>query len=395
MLKNILKILASLLLICTLQISYTEAQSPDIDLDIQADPVFSNAQVINLTNLVFDKSGRGSGIFSIFIQNRTDQAQEGLYLDLLVRTQRHGLIVEGFQRSGTPFSLNPGQAVFATNNDLARGRISGIGTDIQFDGGITTPGTELMNRLQGSTRLPVDEYVLEVRLYQGNNRPNGGDLVTSNSIMIGGDLAEDELSLYLLAPGDVAGTDVQITNSYPEFRWEGQAGKTYRVIVVEERDGESPETLIQSAKSSTPGRIGSPGALLEYEMFDLLVEGTSLQYPSSGVQSLQDGKTYYWQVFTTLQTTSGLEERTSDIWSFTLGSGFDGVADGELFELDGELREILLTLLGPETFRELEQRNFELEGMEVDDQDMYGGMARDELIRIAEKIRDGKIKIAN
>jgi hypothetical protein len=113
------------------------------------------------------------------------------------------------------------------------------------------------------------------------------------------------------------------------------------------------------------------------------------------VQPLQPGKTYYWQVFTTLQTTSGLEERASDIWSFTLGSGLDDMADIELFELDGELRAILLTLLGPETFRELEQRNFELEGMEVDDQDMQGGMARDELIRLAEKIRDGKIKIAN
>jgi hypothetical protein len=392
MLNNGLKIFTSLLLIFIFYTGNSQAQSPAIDLEIQADPVFTNAQIINLTNLIFDESGKGARLFSLFIQNDTDQVQESLYLDMLVRTQRKGLIVEGFQSSGTPFSLQPGQVLFASNNDLASGRLPGIDTQIRFNGGITSQGAELLNNLQGSTRLPVDEYTLEVRLYQGNNRPGGGNLLVSRSLVIGGDLVDDELSLYLQAPGDVVGTGISITNPYPEFRWEGQQDRTYRIIIVEEKEGEDPETLIQSAKSTSAGRVGSTGSLLEFEMLDFLVEGTSLQFPSSGVQPLRSGNTYYWQVFTSLSSTAGDEERASEIWSFTLGSGFDGQA--EMIEIDDELREILIALLGLETYRELEQRDFELERMEVDEREMYGGMARDELLRLAERIRDGMIKIS-
>lgn len=391
MLRNVVTILTYLILIFIFYTGNSQAQSPDIDLEIQADPVFTNAQIINLTNLIFDESGRGTRLFSIFIQNSTDQVQESLYLDLLVRTQRRGLIVEGFQSSATPFSLQPGQVLYVSNNDLASGRLPGIDSQIRFGGGVTSQGADLLNTLQGSTRLPVDEYVLEARLYQGNNRPGGGNLIINRTLTIGGDLVDDELSLYLQAPGDVAGTGVTISNPYPEFRWEGQQERTYRVIVVEDREGENPESLIQSAKSSSPGRMGLPGSLLEYEMLDILVEGTSFQFPSSGVQPLRDSNTYYWQVFTMLSTTSGEEERASEIWSFTLGSGFDAQVDA--VEIDGELRDILIALIGLETYSELERNNFELERMEFDEREMYGGMARDELIRLAEKIRDGIIKI--
>jgi hypothetical protein len=384
--------LAGIMLSVFLLAESSEAQTSDIELEVQVDPVFSSAQVISLTNLVFDESGGGTRLFTIFIQNRSDVVQESLYLDLLVRSRKDGLIAESFQRTSTPFSLNPGQTVFASNNDLARGRVTGLDTELGFDGGITSSGTEMMNRLQGRTTLPVDEYELEIRLYQNNNRPSGGDFVTNATALIGGDMVEDELSLFLLAPGDAVGTGMMITNPYPEFRWEGQQEREYRLIVVEERDGESPETLIQGAKSTSAGSPGSPTSLLEYEMVDVTVQGTNLQYPSTGVQQLEEGKTYYWQVFTSLSSTSGREERASEIYSFSLGSGFSD--DVEVVGIDGELRDILIALLGLEIYLELEQRDFELEGLEIDDEEMHGGMARDELIQLAEKIRDGKIKIS-
>jgi hypothetical protein len=383
---------ASLLLSLILFAYPTAAQTSEVELEVQVDPVFSNAQIISLTNLVFDESGGGTRLFTIFIQNRSDVVQESLYLDMLVRSRKDGLIAESFQRTSTPFSLNPGQTVYASNNDLARGRLIGLDADLGFEGGITSSGTELMNRLQGRTTLPVDEYELEIRLYQNNNRPSGGDFVTNTTAFIGGEMTDDELSLYLLAPGDDIGSGMMITNPYPEFRWEGLQNREYRLIVVEERDGENPETLIQGAKSTTAGSPGSPVSLLEYEMMDVRVQGTSLQYPSTGVQQLTEGNTYYWQVFTSLSSTFGEEERASEIWSFSLGSGFSD--DVEMIGIDGDLREILIALLGMETYLELEQRDFELEGLEIDNQEMYGGMARDELIQLAERIRDGKIKIS-
>jgi hypothetical protein len=371
---------------------FSVAQTTDVELEVQVDPVFSSAQLISLTNLVFDESGRGTRLFTIFIRNTSDVVQESLYLDLLVRSRKDGLIAESFQRTSTPFSLNPGQTVYASNNDLARGRITGLDTEIGFEGGITNSGTELMNRLQGRTTLPVDEYELEIRLYQNNNRPAGGDFITNATTFIGGDMVDDELSLYLLAPGDAIGSGMMITNPYPEFRWEGQQDRVYRLIVVEDKDGESPETLIQGAKSTTAGSQGSSTSLLEHEMMDVRVQGTSLQYPSAGVQQLKEGSTYYWQVFSSLRTTFGEEERSSEIWSFSLGSGFSD--DVEMIGIDGDLRDILIALLGLETYLELEERDFELEGLEIDDQELYGGMARDELLQLAERIRDGKIKIS-
>lgn len=392
MLKNFIPWLFSMLCLSVLLIDVTEAQVHDIDLQIQAGPVLTNAEVIELTNIALDESGSGARLFSIFLQNGTDEVQRAFYLRISLSTSSRGLIMEAIQSNDRSFSLNPGQAIFVSNNELAAGRIPGILSEIRFEGDITDEGIQLLNRLQGSTTLPPDEYILEIELYQGNNSTNGGNLITSNFITFGGDMIEDDLSIFLQSPGDVVGTGVRITNSYPEFRWEGRTGQTYRIVVVEEQQGESPETLIQSAKSTAPGRIGQPVSLLEYEVLDLIVDDTRLQFPSSGVQPLRSGKVYYWQIFTSLQTTAGEQERASEIWSFTLAGGFDDRS--EIVEVDDELRNILIALLGADVYNEFEQRNFDLQSLIIDGDEIAGEMARDHLLRLAERIRDGEIKLA-
>lgn len=392
MLKNFIPWLFSMLCLSVLLIDVTEAQVHDIDLQIQAGPVLTNAEVIELTNIALDESGSGARLFSIFLQNGTDEVQRAFYLRISLSTSSRGLIMEAIQSNDRSFSLNPGQAIFVSNNELAAGRIPGILSEIRFEGDITDEGIQLLNRLQGSTTLPPDEYILEIELYQGSNSTNGGNLITSNFITFGGDMIENDLSIFLQSPGDVVGTGVRITNSYPEFRWEGQTGQTYRIVVVEEQQGESPETLIQSAKSTAPGRIGQPVSLLEYEVLDLIVDDTRLQFPSSGVQPLRSGKVYYWQIFTSLQTTAGEQERASEIWSFTLAGGFDDRS--EIVEVDDELRSILIALLGADVYNEFEQRNFDLQSLIIDGDEIAGEMARDHLLRLAERIRDGEIKLA-
>lgn len=392
MLKNLIPWLFSILCLSVLLIDVTEAQVHDIDLQIQAGPVLTNAEVIELTNIVLDESGSGARLFSIFLQNGTDQVQAEFYLRISLSTASRGLIMEAIQSNDRSFSLNPGQAIFVSNNELAAGRIPGILSEIRFEGDITDEGIQLLNRLQGGTTLPPDEYLLEIELYQGSNSINGGNFITSNFITFGGDMIEDDLSIFLQSPGDVAGTGARITNSYPEFRWEGQTGQTYRIVVVEEQQGESPETLIQSAKSTAPGRIGQPVSLLENEVLDLIVDDTRLQFPSSGVQPLRSGRVYYWQIFTSLQTTAGEQERASEIWSFTLSGGFDDRSG--IVEVDDELRSILIALLGPDVYNEFEQRNFDLQSLIIDGDEIAGEMARDHLLRLAERIRDGEIKLA-
>jgi len=392
MLKKIVAGLYGVLCLSVFLMDVTEAQAPEIDLQIQAGPVLTSAQVIELTNLAFDESGRGARLFSLFLQNGTDQVQRSFYLKISLSTATRGLIMEAVQRNDRPFSLNPGQTMFVSNNDLVSGRLPGTQTNIRFGGEITEEGRRLLNRLQGGSTLPADEYILEIALYQGSNSVNGGTFITSNNLLFGGDLIEDDISIFLQSPGDVIDAGARITNPYPEFRWEGREDQTYRIVVVKDQQDENPETLIQGAKSSAPGRIGEPASLLEYEVMDMILEGTALQFPSSGVQPLQSGEVYYWQVFTSFQTTSGQEERASEIWSFTLGSGFDD--QSEFVETDDELRSILYALLGPDLYNELEQRNFDLHSLIIEGDEIVGEMARNHLLRLAEKLKDGEIKLA-
>lgn len=369
--------------------------SANIDLDVQAESILTNAQIIELANFAFDESGLGSRLLTFRIQNLDSERAENLYLDFQIVSDRRGTIVEAFQRADRPFSLNGGQSAVASNNAVARGSISGISEPIMLDGDLTNQGESLINSLQGRTTLPVDEYEILVRVYQNGNRFSG-TLVAENSVIIGTNLVDGDLSIYLQAPGDVVGTDITITNNYPEFRWEGLQDLTYRVVVVEDQPGETPETLIQSALSTSAAPAGQSTSLLEFEHADVLVNGTSFQYPSSGVQTLREGNRYYWQVFSTLTTTSGEERFSSEIWSFRLGGGAARTAaNAGMIDLDEDVQQVLVALLGSDIFGELADGDYQLESIDFDGVELTGEIAREELIRLIEKIQEGKIKVHN
>lgn len=366
--------------------------SSEIDLDIQAESVLTNAQIIELTNFVFDDRGRGPRLINFRITNNEASRAEQLYLDFQIVSQRRGVIMEAYQRNGSPFSLNAGQTVTGSNNALARGSITGVTEAIRLDGDLTPSGERLINSLQGRTTLPVDEYEIIIQVYQNGNRFSGVQIAHASTV-IGTNLVEEDLSIYLQAPGEVLGTEIEITNRYPEFRWEGSANQEYRIVIVEADGGDTPETLIQSALSTPAAPIGQSTSLLEFENADVIVEGTSFQYPASGVQPFQDGRTYYWQVFTSLTTTSGEETRSSDIWNFTFqGDRSAGVRE-EIIELDDDVQQVLMALLGAELFGDLMDGYYQLEGFELDGIEYSGAVARDELMRLIEKIQEGKIKV--
>jgi len=385
----------SILLFFSLHFNSTDvnAQSiPDMDLDIQANDILTNAHIIELVTFAFDQTGSGSRLLNFTISNNENERVEALYLDLRIISDRRGPILDVIHDIGSPFSMNPGQTVFGSNNSLSQGRINGIDEQIFLEGDLTSEGETFFNSLRGRSTLPVDEYVIILEIYQGGNRFNG-TLVARSSVRIGTNLVDESLSIYLQSPGDIAGTDISITNSYPEFRWEGIPGQTYRVIVVEEQEGETAETLIQSARSTSPAPLGQSTSLLEFENADVLVEGNSFQFPSSGVQPLREGKRYYWQVATSLLTTSGEDERFSEIWSFKLDSGV--ATPDNWIEIDGDIEQILIALLGRQQVEELLAGNFRLESLELDGIELEGESAREELLGLIEKIQDGKIKIAN
>lgn len=384
-------------IIVILYASGTNAQNnSQIELDLQAEPLLSNSQLINLVSLALDESGQGARLFTFAIQNASDSESAPLFIEYTATTSRFGLIIEAVQRNGTPFRLQSGQIVVASNNDIARSKLPGIPGMISFKADFTNSGEDFLNSLKGSNKLPIDVYTITMRIFSDANSQNGGNFEISKTVTIGENLVDDDQSIFSLSPGDVAGSDMIISNPFPEFRWEGRPDQTYRLIVVKKVEGEDPETLIESALSTDASERNGSANLLQFENLDVLTQGTSFQFPTSGIQPLRAGETYYWQVFASLRSSQGEDIRSSEIWEFTLSNrGANGEGEGglsTLIEMEGDIFLLLRTILGEEKALELQESGYRLSTVEIDDSEFSGQIAREQLEDLLEKLRDGKLK---
>lgn len=368
------------------------AQSEILTLDVNLSPALENAQVLGLTSLGVDNKGSGPVLFSGSLVNNTDRRLDNLFFEILVQAGKVGVLAQVTQQAAYPFSLEPRQVVFGDNNDIVNEQIPGIDDKMQFDGGLTPEGEEFVESLGGSTTLPNDIYTLTVTIYQVTNEL-GKETLATQTIELGGSddgAIVDEVTILLKTPGDIIGAEVNITNPFPQFSWEGEAANTYRVVVVRANGQDSPESLIETAKSSAP--TNEAGSLQQFENLDLTVEGNTLQFPSSGVQPLTAGQTYYWQVSTEIQTAIGTEELTSELWSFKLASPSDNTT---LVEIDQDAFDALIALIGEEEFASLTESGYSFESIEVNNQIITGATALQLLTEIIQKIDDGEIILNN
>lgn len=359
----------------------------DINLQLEPSAALENTQVLTLTGLGFNSDASGPVLISGFLENMTGESIDNLYMEIKVNAARAGDIIELRSYSTMPITLEPYQSVYATNNDLASGRIPGLDQEIQFSGGFTPEGEDFFDNLSGSTSLPRDIYTVEVIIFRVTNA-NGRQDLTSSVVEIGGGLTSslDESDIYLKTPGDIVGSPAEITNPYPQFSWEGANDVSYRLLVVEDNGQDSPESLLQSAKSSSPTTEG--GSLLEFENLDVLMDGTSFQFPSSGAQSLQQGNTYYWRVITDVQSSGDVEEISSEIWSFRLA---DASQSAESPPLSEEVEQAIIELIGQDAYRQLKDDGFSLMAIEYNEQEFTGPAATMKLEELLQKIRDEEI----
>ena len=392
---NILLCCFAFLLITAVNANQTLAQQAQIDLELQINESLANSQVINVTKIIAN-NGSGANLFSIFIENLdTENLADDLYLNLSLRSDKNGLLADLYQARVFSFSLDPGQRVFSTNSFLNDG-LPGVEENINFDGGLTPEGKEFINQLGGSTNLPPDRYVLRIEIFQNANARSGGILVASDEAEIGGNITGEVRDIFLTNPGDVIGSEMEITTSYPEFRWEAAANTQYRLIVVKADGRDSPETLLQSSFSTEPilenGSAGV-GSLLEYEILDVRLQNSSFQMPPSGVQKLEEGKRYYWQVFAELPTTSGRDIISSEIWEFTLKGLDDGLGIGS----GGDLGVILGLLLDGDTIQisDLQEGGFKLISITIDGQTITGPAMLQRLSEFQDNVSTGEITVVN
>lgn len=381
--------------ICLLGIANTAtAQTSNVFLDLQVSPTLNNAQVINVSDLI-NPEGGAQNIYSLVIQNQSSESVENLFLGFTFASAEDGMLVETFQAQGQPFHLAPGEQIASLNSNLPR-QLADEGGFIEFGGGLTAAGEQFSNDLSSLSRLPQGQYTLTVNLYQGANGPSGGELIASAQATLGSNITENVRDIYLTAPGDVLGAGAQIYNPYPEYRWDGLAGTTYRLIVVEAQDQQSPESLLQSAFSTAP-YLGDrsllsnseSGTILDFEIIDARLESASFQTPTVNVQPLEEGKQYYWQIFTELRSSSNREARPSEIWSFKLSG-----SQSELtLNADSELAVVLQKLVGEEKYRELRQGNVRLLSIQLEGETLTGQAALDKLKELAGKLNADEISV--
>ena len=387
--KNVLNISFLLVLLPVFLFVPTEklkAQNQIVSLELDVSDVLSNSQFIGLTSLGLDSEGRGPVLISGFIQNQTNEVVEDLYIEVRVFAGKIGEIANVISRSGFPFSLQPMQSVYMNNNTLSEDGVPGITETVKFDGGLTTVGDEFIESLDGSTTLPADIYSIEIIVFQNTNESGRVELASVSAEIGGAVPVSESVDFFLRTPGDVTDANVEITNPYPQFSWEGEQGIEYRLLVVKSSATDSPESLLQSARSSAPPKEG--GSLLQFENLDIKVTGETFQYPSSGAQPLEPGQTYFWQLSTSIQSGVNFEERTSEIWSFKLA---EPETTDDTIVITEETKKAIINLVGNGRFENLVSSGYTVQSFQIDGVTYSGAQAAIILAELLRKIEAGDI----
>ncbi|MEX0681719.1 MAG: hypothetical protein WD097_10095 [Balneolales bacterium] len=361
----------------------------DVRVEIDMMPSLTRTQTLSLATLGIDAQGAGSRLMNLVIENTTDELLSGLFLYVRIESSGLGSLSHIDQRQGWPFSLNPGQVVIANNNDLQNG-LPGVSEDIHLRAELTDAGENFINNLEGSTTLPDRVYTVHLEIYHGNNRKYNGNLIASTSVTLPVEEMFTEVGFDLLAPGAEAGAPLERTNSRPVFRWEGSSSRTFRLVIVEQGEGQSAQSLIREAMDTNPV-IGetAAGELLDFEMADVLVSGNSFTYPASRVQPLQPGSTYYWQVFAHIDTPTGTELHPSPVWQFAIRR-----SGPTMTEMDEEILD-LVNLFLPERYRDLFMDGYKIESAEIDGRSVSGAQLLMEIEQFVDNLENDRIRLVD
>ncbi|MCH8496494.1 MAG: hypothetical protein LAT57_12805, partial [Balneolales bacterium] len=384
----------SLLLFVAQSLLLTTAQAQVADNAINAEfrlsPMMSEAQAINLASLGIDSRGGGVQLFEIIIENVTDTELQNLYFRIDVTSSRHGVIAEIYTPQANSFSMQPRQVIVANNNNLVGSGLPGIPGSV-LRARLTNSGQDFFNKLGGSTTLPDAVYSTTVTMLEGGNTISTGRVLASVSDNIGTRPIENVVDYALLQPGGPVGSGDVIGSRNPVFRWDGPQDQQYRIVIVEDR-GQSPFGLIQGAVSTDPtigpGSTGS--TLLDFEMVDALVQGTSFQYPTSGVTALKEGQRYFWQVFAQIRNPSGIESRPTSIFEFTIPSAS---ATAEMTASAQDSAPII-TQMSPQIAIKLQQlieSGYEIRSIQIDGITYTGVAMLNKLEEFAADLQQGNI----
>lgn len=369
---------------------WVSAQGSNVDIKITLSSKLVDAEVLNLAQLGVSASSGTTNepLFWLEIVNRTQEEIKGLKLVIEVSSTRNGslLLMEGAEPG---FNLSPNQRVFAGSNQMKDG-LPGVEEPIEFDGSfndkLTTAGNDLYNSTGGI--LPNDLYTIKLSLKQGFT------ILATTSEYLGVKPIQTAVDFFLLQPGGSVGAGATIVTTNPNFRWDGPRNGKYRLIVVKKnpKSDDTSESLIQAAFSTDPTIVNGAAraaTLLDFEMVDAIISGNDFTLPPQGVQRLEEGFQYFWQIYYIATTKNGEEYRPSTIWEFNISKPGQNAAPNEVLN---QIYQQLVTIVGQDLISELKENGFKLVSIEHDNKTVNGPMLMQEIEQIKQKFENGQYK---
>jgi hypothetical protein len=402
--RNLYKLLISISLVVLLFVSVDTTFAQDIpitpNVDVQVRVTVANkildAEVLNLQTFGVDAAAGTTTepLFWVELANTTQRNIDNLKINIKIESTRDGLLLSATQ-TNSGFTLKANSRVSGSSTTLKDNGFPGIIGEIKFDAiedvqdVMTSKGKQFYNNLTGD--LPNDVYKITLSLTRN------GETVASNIQFIGVKPLEEAktVDFFLIQPGAQIGMNQTIMTTNPNFRWDGPRTGRYRLVVVKKNKNsdETAEGLIQTAISTSPTIVNGKsqgGTLLDFEIVDAEVYGIDFTLPPQGVQKLEEGQLYYWQIFY-IATVKGAEElRPSTIWEFSIARPGENTASKEI---DSEVYLFLNGLIDEGLVNDLKENGFKLIKVEYDNKTVTGSaMLLREIEVIKEKFTTGQYK---
>ena len=264
--------------------SLARAQGPTVEAGFYN----QNIEMFFLNDVDLNNPGNSPLLFWARIQN--DSVERRVILSLQIISQNYGVLAEGESK---PFILKPDTLIELDNRKLAQGNSPFELSDYSLS---EDNLKKLQDAILATGLLPTDHYSFILKIWDVK------DPAVQHEKDISLDITNPTV-IELFSPGAPVGSS-ELPGLYtqqPQFVWNSNA-ETFTLTVCEKMpSNSSPEDVMQNV----PRYKGE-------------VHGTSFLYPASGAYPLEEGKTYYWQISSDVQTSNGTYVLKSEIWGFKI-----------------------------------------------------------------------------
>ena len=342
-------------------IYYPVYASSEVQVTLELFPAMQNARMLFLSDFDLLQLGNGPLLFRISMIN-TSSGPKSLIGKFSVETANLGILFTGETK---PFTLPVG-TTFLTNQDLFTKQKEFSLSHYNFE----DAADQLREAILQTGKLPTDRYDFKWEIFEVENNTNHDSKTESLFI-------DNPTRLDLISPGTEATSNFLpiLFTTFPYFRWESNTAE-FRLKVCEKLPhNRTPE----DAMNNTP------------RLETKIINNNFFQYPSAGTWNLEEGKTYFWQVFATIKTASGSYEIPSEIWGFQIID----LSNPQLAESQEQIIKGLQDILGDDIIAELFGQEGELLGFQMTGVAYWNGkpVSIQKIMELIDEIREGKLEV--